>query len=246
MDTPAEGSAVSGSIAVTGWATDDLEVVNVRICRDSVGDTTTPSLCGGQNKVYIGDAIFIDDARGDIEAGNPGRPFNYRAGWGYLLLTHFLPNQGNGPVTLHAYAIDREGQVTLIGSRNITTVNATATKPFGAIDTPGQGQVVCGTIVNFGWALTQVPKDIPANSSTIGVFIDDVFVGRPGARAARADITALFPAHDTSHAVGGFVLDTTTLSNGVHTIYWIVTDNLGAADGVGSRYFTVSNPCSGG
>ena len=123
MDTPAEGATVSGSIAVTGWATDDVEVVTVRICRDSVGDTTTPTQCGGQSKVYIGDAIFIDDARSDIEAGNPTTPLNYRAGWGYLMLTNFLPNQGNGPVTLHAYAIDREGNVSLIGSKSILTDN---------------------------------------------------------------------------------------------------------------------------
>jgi hypothetical protein len=246
LDTPLAGATVSGSIAVTGWATDDIEVVSVRICRDSVGDTTTPTQCGGQNKVFIGDAVFIEDARTDIEAGNPTRPFNYRAGWGYLLLTNFLPNQGNGPVTLHAYAIDREGNVSAIGSKSIVTANSAATKPFGAIDTPGQGEAVCGTVVNFGWALTQDGKDVPADSSTIGVYIDDVFVGRPGARLARPDITAAFPLLDTSHAVGGYVIDTTTLANGVHSIFWIVSDNTGAGDGVGSRYFTVSNPCAGG
>ena len=136
--------------------------------------------------------------------------------------------------------------VSAIGTKSINTANSTATKPFGAIDTPGQGQAVCGTIINFGWALTQAGKDVPADSSTISVFIDDVFVGRPGARAARPDITAAFPGLDTSHAVGGYFLDTTTLSNGVHTIFWIVSDNTGANDGIGSRYFTVSNPCTGG
>jgi len=246
MDTPQQGATVSGSIAVTGWAIDDVEVVGVRICRDSVGDTTTPTLCGGQAKVYIGDAIFIDDARADIEAGNQGAPLNYRAGWGYLMLTNFLPNQGNGPVTLHAYAIDREGHVSLIGSKSIITANSGATSPFGAIDTPGQGEAVCGIVVNFGWALTQAGKDILADSSTIGVYVDGNFVGRPGTRGARSDITAAFPNLNTSHAVGGYYLDTTTLSNGVHTIFWIVSDDSGAADGVGSRFFTVSNPCTGG
>ncbi|HYT68388.1 MAG TPA: hypothetical protein VEL51_18325 [Vicinamibacterales bacterium] len=244
MDTPADGSTASGSIAVTGWAIDDVQVVTVRICRDPVGDTTTPTLCGGQSKVYIGDAIFVDDARSDIEVVSPTAPLNYRAGWGYLMLTNFLPNQGNGPVTLYAYAIDREGNVSMIGSKSISTQNASATNPFGAIDTPGQGQAVCSTIINFGWALTQPGKDIPADSSTISVFVDNVFVGRPLPREARADITAAFPGYDTTHAVGGYFLDTTTLSNGVHTIFWIVTDNAGQTDGIGSRFFTVSNPCS--
>jgi hypothetical protein len=45
-------------------------------------------------------------------------------------------------------------------------------------------------------------------------------------------------------AVGNAVFDSTTLANGVHTIAWIVTDNLGTASGIGSRYFTVSNGSS--
>jgi len=250
IDTPADGTVAAGSLAVTGWAADDVEVTSVAICRDPVPatETTTAGLCGGQARVFIGNGTFIDDARPDIQAGFPTLPFNYRAGWGYLMLTNFLPNQGNGAVTLYAYASDREGRTTLLGSKSITTTNATATKPFGAIDTPGQGEVICGSsYINFGWALTQKPRDVPANSSTIGVFIDDVFVGRPGARAARTDITGVFsPTYDTSHAVGGLFLDTTQFSNGLHTIYWIVTDSAGFSDGIGSRFFSISNPCSGG
>jgi hypothetical protein len=32
------------------------------------------------------------------------------------------------------------------------------------------------------------------------------------------------------------------LENGVHTISWVVTDDAGVSDGIGSRYFTVQNP----
>jgi hypothetical protein len=41
--------------------------------------------------------------------------------------------------------------------------------------------------------------------------------------------------------VGYYYLDTTTLSNGLHTIAWTVTDNAGNAQGIGSRYFNVQN-----
>ena len=37
------------------------------------------------------------------------------------------------------------------------------------------------------------------------------------------------------------MIDTTTLTNGLHTISWTVTDNLGITEGIGSRFFTVSN-----
>jgi hypothetical protein len=40
------------------------------------------------------------------------------------------------------------------------------------------------------------------------------------------------------------MMDTTTLSNGRHTIAWGVTDSVGNAEGIGSRYFTVLNGAS--
>jgi hypothetical protein len=59
----------------------------------------------------------------------------------------------------------------------------------------------------------------------------------------RPDIASLFPGYANSGgAVGHFALDTTTLSNGVHTIAWVVVDSGGNASGIGSRYFTVANP----
>ncbi len=165
-------------------------------------------------------------------------PFKDRAGWGYLLLTNFLPNQGNGTFTLWAFAVDVENNQTLLGSKQITCTNATATEPFGAIDTPAQGATVAGSaFLNFGWALTPNPKVIPTDGSTIQVIIDGVPVGNVTYNNPRSDIQTLFPGYaNTDGAVGYRSLDTTTLSNGVHTIAWLVTDNLGASAGIGSRY----------
>jgi hypothetical protein len=96
--------------------------------------------------------------------------------------------------------------------------------------------------VNFGWALTPQPKSIPIDGSTIQVFVDSVPVGTVNYNNPRSDIQALFPGYaNTDGAVGYRFLDTTTLANGVHTIAWQATDNLGASAGIGSRYFNVSN-----
>ena len=58
----------------------------------------------------------------------------------------------------------------------------------------------------------------------------------------RSDIAALFPGlANSSGAIGFRILDTTTMTNGVHTIVWVVRDNLGNVEGIGSRFFTVSN-----
>jgi len=184
----------------------------------------------------------VPGARADVDNAYATYPFSYKAGWGYMLLTNFLPNGGNGTTTLHAYANDGENQSTLLGSKTISCSNATATKPFGTIDTPGQGETVSGTIVDFGWALTPQPALIPVDGSTIWVYVDNVPVGHPTYNQYRADIATLFPGYaNTGGAVGYFVLNTTTLANGIHTIAWIVTDNQGRADGIGSRYFWVNN-----
>lgn len=238
VDTPAPGATgVTGSIAVTGWALDDIEVTAIRILRDPIA----PEPAGTQ--VFVGNGVIVTGARPDVAAGNPTLPFNDRAGWGYLLLTNMLPNKGNGTYTLHAYADDRDGHATLLGSRTITCTNSTAIKPFGAIDTPGQGETISGAnYVNFGWALTPLPKTIPIDGSTMAVFIDGVMVGRPTYNQFRSDIAALFPGLNNSNgAIGFLALNTGAFTDGVHTISWTVTDSAGSAEGIGSRYFMIKN-----
>ena len=46
---------------------------------------------------------------------------------------------------------------------------------------------------------------------------------------------------NTNGAIGFKMIDTTQLTNGRHTISWTVVDNQGAIEGIGSRFFTVSN-----
>jgi hypothetical protein len=242
IDTPVDGQGnVTGAIPVTGWAVDDVGVTRVRILRNPIAGEDPSQL------VPIGDAVFVAGARPDVAATYPSAPLKDQAGWGYMLLTNALPNQGNGTFTLVAYADDAQGRTTLLGSRTISCTNATATAPFGTIDTPAQGATIAGSAyANIGWALTPQPNIIPTDGSTIHVFIDSVSIGTLHSyNNARADIQAIFPGYqNTDGAVGVRVIDTTALANGVHTIAWGVIDSAGTPAGIGSRYFTVSN--SGG
>ena len=143
-------------------------------------------------------------------------------------------------------ATDVDGHQTWLGTRTFTSDNANATKPFGTIDTPGMAMVASGTAYpNFGWTLTQQPKVVPFDGSTIAVLIDGVVVGHPGSLHPRSDIQALFPGYaNTDNAVGAFVFDTTAYADGLHTISWVVTDSAGMTEGIGSRFFIIDN--SGG
>jgi hypothetical protein len=223
--TPLDGSSVYNSIAVTGWVLDDIGVENVKIYN---GDS------------YIGDAVFVEGARPDVETAYPSYPNNFKAGWGYMIVTALLPN---GPYHITAKARDWEGNDVLLGTKTITIDNTHASKPFGAIDTPTQGGTASGkNFVNYGWALTPQPNSIPIDGSTINAVIDGVIKGHPIYNIYRSDIAQLFPGYaNTDGAVGYYYLDTTKLTNGLHTIAWIVADNVGNSDGIGSRYFSILN-----
>lgn len=232
FSTPINDSTVSSSIPVTGWVLDDVEVQSVKIYREA-----------GNDLAYIGNAVFVEGARPDVELAYPGYPMNYRAGWGYMMLTNYLPNNGNGIFTFHAIATDLEGNTVTLGKKTITVDNANAVKPFGTIDDPGQGGIISGSkYINWGWVLTPKPNTIPTDGSTIDVYIDGINLGNPEYNIYRKDIASLLPDYNNSNgAVGKFYLDTTKYTNGVHTIQWTAVDDAGNKDGIGSRFFSIQN-----
>ncbi|MDQ1350026.1 MAG: hypothetical protein QG657_327 [Acidobacteriota bacterium] len=234
FSTPLDGATVVGSVAVTGWAVDDTGVSSVKIYYEN-----------GTGLGYIGDAVFVDGARPDIQAAYPTYPGSYKAGWGYMLLTNFLPN-GDGVYKLHAIASDSEGKTTDLGTKTITVDNTHAVKPFGAIDTPAPGGTASGIkFSNVGWILTPQPNSIPTNGSTIDVYIDGVNKGHPTYNIYRSDIAGFFPGYANSNgSLAQFYIDTTAYETGYHTIFWIAADNASNADGIGSRFFTIENPGS--
>jgi hypothetical protein len=232
FETPIDGSTVASSIPVSGWALDETGIDSLKIYRAQ-----------GNSLVYIGDAVFVEGARPDVAQLYPVYPNNTKAGWGYMLLTNFLPNGGNGTFVIHAIATDLVGKTTTLGTKTIHCDNANAVKPFGAIDTPTQGGTASGSsFINWGWALTPQPNSIPADGSTIQVYVDGINLGHPTYNIYRADIASLFPGYANSNgAIGFFNIDTTAYTNGVHTIYWTAEDSGGNVDGIGSRYFTIQN-----
>jgi hypothetical protein len=233
--TPLDGSTVRSSVPFTGWALDDIKVESVKIYLKENGSLA-----------YIGDAVFVEGARPDVELYYPDYPYNNRAGWGYMMLTYFLPNGGNGTYTFCAIATDTEGNETTLDTRTVTVDNANAIKPFGAIDAPAQGGEASGSsFKNSGWVLTPMPNKVPEDGSTINVYVDSVNLGHPNYNIYRKDVATLFPGYANSNGAHAyFYFDTTTYANGVHTIYWTATDNAGNTDGIGSRFFTIQNPDS--
>jgi hypothetical protein len=258
VDIPVDrATGLSGAFPVSGWALDDVEVSRVQVWRDPVSFDPQGAIASN-GKVYIGEAIFVEGARPDVAALNGTLPRNDRAGWGMLVLSNMLPDVakrtpagGNGTFKLTITATDAEGHITTLGTRTVTVNNAQAVRPFGTIDRPTPGATMTGVFPNFGWALARPGRMIPTNGSTIWAWVDGVPVGHPVYNLCRAaivagkctdDIATLFPGYANSNgAIGYYLLDTTTLTNGLHTISWSVKDDAGNSEGIGSRYFRVLN-----
>lgn len=234
--TPLDGSTIRSSVPFTGWALDDIAVESVKIYLKVNGSLA-----------FIGDAVFVEGARPDVELYYPDYPHNNRAGWGYMMLTYFLPNGGNGTYTFCAIATDAEGNEVTLDTKTVTIDNANAVKPFGAIDWPEQGGEASGnSFKNSGWVLTPMPNKVPEDGSTINVYVDGVNLGHPTYNIYREDVATLFPGYANSNGAHAyFNFDTTAYANGVHTIYWTATDDAGNTDGIGSRFFTIQNPDGG-
>ncbi len=225
--SPVHNTVVSGSIPVTGWVLDDVDVQGVKIYHNETS--------------YIGDAVLVEGARPDIAEAYPGYPYNSRAGWGYMLLTNALPD---GTYRISAVAEDSAGNEVELGYAVITIQNAGAVIPFGAIDSPAQGGDAWGDrYVNWGWALTPPNNSLATDGSTITVWVDSLPLGTlDGYSISNGPVENLFPGYlNSSGPAGYFYLDTTQYTNGPHSIAWTVTDSAGNSAGIGSRFFNVRN-----
>jgi hypothetical protein len=231
FETPLDGQTVSGDILLSGWVMDDNAGVQVKIYR-----------LQGAALVYIGDAYILKSLRPDITAAYT-EPDYYGGGWQFHLITHFLPGGGNGTYTLEVRTSDGAGNIVSLGQKTILCDNEGDPKPFGAIDTPVQGGIAMGnSYFNWGWALTPIPSKIPTDGSSIDVFVDGVNMGHPEYGLYRSDIAAFFPGYANSDsAVGYFKINTTLWTDGLHIIWWSVTDDMANNSIMGSRYFYIQN-----
>jgi phosphodiesterase/alkaline phosphatase D-like protein len=236
INMPMDSVIVNDDVPISGWALDDIEVTSVKIYR-------APLHHEGSDHIYLGDAVMLDGARPDLEENYPDFPLNYKAGWGYLLKTYSLPNQGNGTFTLYAKAEDKEGNIVTLGSKTITVDNTNGVKPFGAIEKMMEAVSEEGlTLVNEGWTLTPQPYTIPFDGSTITVWVDGLPTGSPVYNQFNKEIAALFPDANNKDGAGGyFILDTTSLTHGVHSIAWLVEDDARNNNAVDFQYFSIDN-----
>jgi PKD repeat protein len=243
VDSPQDGTVVSGNFPISGWALDNIHVARVTIKRSAHPDDIAEKI-GPDGLVELGDVFFCEDARQDIAKTYPEYPMNISAGWGYILQTYKWPNKGNGLFTIHAIAIDSSGQAADLGSRTIVGNNSGRTHPFGSVETPGSGEQISGEeFTSTGWILAPLPKTIPIDGHTIWIWMDGMRIGNPAYNQYREDIAFLFPEYANSQGAGGyFSFCPNQFRSGIHTLFWSATDDAGESGAIDSRYFSIHNP----
>jgi len=114
-----------------------------------------------------------------------------------------------------------------VGQTNVFT-------PFGSLDSPAGSSVISGATTVSGWALAV------DSVAKVEVLVDGTAAGTASYGSSRPDVASVYP---NAPANAGFTysLDSTTLSNGAHTLNIRVTDSSGNVAILANDAVTVSN-----
>ena len=165
--------------------------------------------------------MFIAGARPDVRRLYPTYPLNDRAGWGFLILTNMLPNQGNGTFRIYAYAEDAEGARTLLGARTIVGEQRNGDAAVRGDRYAGAGRDDSGERVSeLGLGADAAAEDHPDRRvDDPGAMWTACRRGTATYNLFRPDVSGLFPGLANSGGPVGYrVLDTTALAEGQHTM----------------------------
>jgi hypothetical protein len=180
--------------------------------------------------------VQVLDANGNVDTTSsaavtltsspPGFIVTVNAVQGVATFSNLVLNSG-GTYNLVAVAVGYQSAIS-----NSFVVNAT---PTVAIDTPATLSIITsGSVLVSGWALEST-TGIGTAISIVQVSVDGVLVGTATYGSSRPDVCTAYPARPGCPNVGySFLLNTSNLSTGVHTITVSATDS-GAVPGVGSN-----------
>ncbi|HEY1251013.1 MAG TPA: hypothetical protein VGH97_07460 [Thermoanaerobaculia bacterium] len=234
VDTPLDGSTVSGIVRVTGFVLDFNAIDRIDLYVD--GNPVNHADMGLPRP----DVLEIFPTYFNSPTSNPG------------FITSFLArgNYGDGPHSIQIMAREAASQITfpIGGAITVQIDNSVNQPPFGWIDSPGAAglETFTGSVPVAGWAI-----DDSGEIDHIDFLIDNQIVagsvgrGEPGTAiygSTRPDIQAAFPDVPFS-LYTGFVanVDATKLVNGVHTLSVVATDGDGGSREIGERTVLVNS-----
>jgi hypothetical protein len=231
-----------------GYPEGHLAGWGLQILTNQLPHVPNAQLSGGQGPLTL--YAFATDVAGNISllgrSANPADP-------GFAAPTSItLANDG---IAKPFGAIDTPTQgATVSGVLNnfgwALTPDSNTTAGSGDILIPTNGSTMTVFIdgLPVGLVTYNQCRGSVGNPVPTGLFCNDDVANIFGATTPQAVLTSrtgnatLFRNLDANRgAIGAFTINTATLTNGLHTIAWSVTDSAGRTEGIGSRFFNVLN-----
>src|SRR5258706_293518 len=147
IETPTQGSTITGTVTVAGWAVDNASAVGTAISSVQVK----------VDGVTVGTATY-GSIRTDVCNAYPSRPGSPDVGYSFALNTSSLP-PGSHTIPVAATDTDSIPQVVSY-SATVTDSGSSSPPPTVWIETPTQGSTITGTVTVAGWAID--------NASSVG------------------------------------------------------------------------------
>ena len=228
IEAPAEGALVSGFVRVRGFALNGNLVSNVDLFIDGTDEANRVTPAGGAN---------INLPRPDVTqwlpqyAGTPGEQPGFE-------MSFRAANYANGTHTLHVRITDVTGCCYFLAPRTFRIDNAKNQAPFGVLDVPLPDSSVHanGVLAVAGWALDD------RRIEHVDVLIDGLIERGAVLGINRPDVAAFYPNVPSASTSGFLVfIDSTRLTNGVHTLTVKATDDQGQQGLIDVRRFQVFN-----
>lgn len=213
IDRPSNKASVSGVVKVGGWALNNDGVEKVEILVDGV----------------VHGLANYGLKRSDVLHAFP-KYQNEFSGYEYSLDTSTI-SSGNHTITVKTTS--KTGQQNFIGGSRIIKVVTLPVK--GYYDAPHNESTVTGMTKIKGWFLDA------DGVNKLEVLVDGKVVGEVTYGKKRSDVLAVFPEYQNEYAGYEYMLDTSKLSNGKHTIAIRETSNKGIKTTLDSRTIFVAS-----
>jgi Bacterial Ig domain len=205
IDTPTQGSVLTGTSTISGWAIDNAIGVGTPISNVQVK----------VDGILLGNAAY-GVARQDVCNNYPGRAGCPNVGFTFQLNADYL---GAGPHTISVSAADSDGPPDIDTASVNVTVNPSGA-PTVVIDAPAAGGTfLAGPITISGWALDNVSMlGTAINPASLQVSVDGNVVGNATYGVSRPDVCSVFTGRPGCPNVGFTYQLNSPLSPGIHTI----------------------------
>jgi hypothetical protein len=126
-------------------------------------------------------------------------------------------SEGEHTITVRETGTD--GNTTTLRAYTVTVSRSYQLLPIGCIDSPKADATVSGKVKVLGWALDK------AGVSKIEILVDSQVVGEAVYGDLRKDVMEIYPDYENDNSGFHYILDTTLLSDGKHTITLRETDS---------------------